>query len=71
MKFNPGDIVIKNTGGNRMTILGYSNNEVNCAWVSDNYHEGFFHEDELISIKEYKCMMINEKRNDFINQILN
>ena len=70
MRFKLGDSVIKLTGGNKMKIIGYDKSYVNCAWFSENYNEELFNEEDLISIKDYICTLINHKRDDFINQIL-
>jgi len=71
MKFKPGDLVIKSTGGNKMRILEYIDNDmVDCVWATDNIQEGVFNESELISISEYQSVITAEKRNDIINAII-
>ena len=47
MKFRPGDLVIKNTGGNKMRIISYDKSGVQCGWITEVYHEDFFNEEEL------------------------
>mgnify|MGYP003478911177 FL=1 len=69
--FKPGDLVIKNTGGNKMRITSnLSNNMVECVWFTDKYHEDIFKENDLIPFSEYNTILICEKRDDIINQIL-
>jgi uncharacterized protein YodC (DUF2158 family) len=71
MKFKPGDLVIKNTGGNKMKIISYNNEGVECGWITESYHEKTFDEKELIPFNQYESILILEKRDDLINQILN
>ncbi len=69
--FKPGDLVIKNTGGNKMRITStLSNNMVECVWFTDKYHESVFKENDLILFSEYSTILICEKRDDIITQIL-
>lgn len=69
--FKPGDLVIKNTGGNKMRIIStLNNNMVECFWFTDKYHKSTFKENDLIPFSEYNTILISEKRDDFINQIL-
>ena len=48
MKFKPGDLVIKNTGGNKMRIISYTSEGVECAWFTEKYHEKTFLEEDLV-----------------------
>lgn len=70
MRFNPGDSVIKLTGGNKMKVVEYTSKGIRCAWVSESYQESFFDESELVLFTEYKNLLNNYKREDVINQIL-
>ena len=71
MKFKPGDLVIKNTGGNKMRIMECKDNGlVDCVWATEDIHEGLFNEEDLISINDYNNVMRTEKRDDLINKIL-
>ena len=72
MKFKPGDLVIKNTGGNKMRILECKDDgTVDCVWATDDLHEGLFSEDDLVSVRDYNNItIIKEKREDLINAIL-
>ena len=71
MKFKPGDLVIKNTGGNKMRIVECKDDgTVDCVWATESLHEGLFNENDLVSMNDYKSAIINEKRDDLINTIL-
>jgi uncharacterized protein YodC (DUF2158 family) len=70
MKFKPGDLVIKNTGGNKMRILSCVNNKIECGWFTESYHESLFDEKDLIPYNQYQKILLTEKREDLINQIL-
>jgi|GEM_PF-6215670 len=71
MRFKPGDLVIKNTGGNKMRIMEYKEDGVvDCVWATDDLHEGLFNEEDLISMNDYKSAILGEKRDDLIDKIL-
>ena len=47
-----GDVVIKYTGGNKMTIEDIANDIVKCVWfVGSQYYRSEFKTDDLISIQ--------------------
>ena len=71
MKFKPGDIVIKTTGGNKMTVFDkISEGVYKCLWfVGSSYNESIFNEDEIVSIPEWKNLLKIEERDDKINKI--
>jgi hypothetical protein len=72
MKFKPGDLVIKSTGGNKMRILSCINNEsVECGWFTESYHESVFDKVDLVPYEQYQWILLREKRGDLIGQILN
>jgi uncharacterized protein YodC (DUF2158 family) len=71
MKFKPGDLVIKNTGGNKMRVVECKEDGLcDCVWATENLHEGLFNEEDLVSINDYKSVILTEKRDDLINKIL-
>lgn len=72
MKFKPGDIVIKTTGGNKMTIFDkISDGVYKCLWfVESSCNESIFKEDEIVTIPEWKRLLKTEEREDKINQLL-
>ena len=72
MKYKPGDIVIKTTGGNKMTIFDkISDGVYKCLWfVESSCNESIFNEDEIVTLNEYKRFPKTEEREDKINQLL-
>ena len=71
MKFKSGDIVIKTTGGNKMTIFDQIEDGYKCLWfVESSLNEKVFKEDEIVTLNEYKRFLKTEEREDKINQIL-
>jgi len=72
MKFKSGDIVIKTTGGNKMTIFDRLEEGYKCLWfVENSLNERVFKEDEIVTLNDYKRILKTEEREDKINQILN
>lgn len=69
MRYKPGDMVIKNTGGNKMSVFGrISEGVYKCIWcVGSKVNESVFKEDEIMLIDEYRLV---EERQYKINQIL-
>lgn len=68
MKFKIGDIVIKRSGGNKMTISDIVENCCKCIWfVDSNLEEGLFNLDDIVTIKNYRIV---EERNEKINSLL-
>jgi len=75
MKYKSGDIVIKKTGGNKMTVVQeYKDNaeyHYKCYWfIESKLHEEIFKEEEIVDLIEYKRFLKIEEREDKINQIL-
>jgi uncharacterized protein YodC (DUF2158 family) len=72
MKFKTGDLVIKTTGGNKMTISDrLSNGLYKCLWFVDTkLNESIFKEDDLVTLQEWKLLLKKEEREDKINQLL-
>lgn len=72
MKFKSGDIVIKTTGGNKMTIFDSIGDKYKCLWfVESSINESIFNEEEIVTLNEYKRLLKEEEREDKINQLLN
>lgn len=65
-----GEIVIKNTGGNKMRVISIENGIAECAWFTDSFNQGNFNINELVPISEYGTIFKEEKRNDKIQTIL-
>lgn len=70
MKFNPGDLVIKNTGGNKMRIISCKGDKYDCGWITESYQEKTFDEKDLIPLSQFDSVILTEKREDLLNQIL-
>ena len=72
MKYKSGDVVIKNTGGNKMTIFDKIEDGVyKCLWfVESSMNESVFKEEEIVTLNEYKRYLKTEEREDKINQLL-
>ena len=77
MKFKVGDIVIKKTGGNKMTIQNcLPGNTIyvllyRCYWfIESSLNQELFSENDIVSIEEYKIYLKIEEREDKINKIL-
>ena len=67
MRHKPGDIVIKTSGGNKMTISDEEGGYYKCVWVVESkFYESIFKEDEIITLNEYRMI---EERDDKIDQI--
>jgi uncharacterized protein YodC (DUF2158 family) len=72
MKYKSGDVVIKTTGGNKMTIFDKIEDGVyKCLWfVESSMNESVFKEEEIVTLNEYKRFLKREEREDKINQLL-
>ena len=72
MKFKTGEIVIKTTGGNKMTIFDSIGDVYKCIWfVESKLNESEFKEEEIVSLQEYKRILKTEEREDKLNQLFN
>ena len=72
MKYKPGDVVIKTTGGNKMTVFDKVNDSYKCLWfVESSMNESEFKEEDIVTLNEYKRFLKTEEREDKINQLLN
>ena len=69
MRYKPGDMVIKTTGGNKMSVFEIMSEGVyKCIWfVGSKVNESIFKEEEIIPIEDYRLV---EERQYKINQIL-
>jgi uncharacterized protein YodC (DUF2158 family) len=72
MKYKSGDVVIKTTGGNKMTVFDNIEDGVyKCLWfVESTMNESVFKEEEIVTLNEYKRFLKTEERVDKINQLL-
>jgi uncharacterized protein YodC (DUF2158 family) len=70
MFFKPGDRVIKNTGGNKMTIVSCTDKTADCVWITENFNQSTFEVEELLPLNQYDKIRKIGKREDLINQLL-
>jgi uncharacterized protein YodC (DUF2158 family) len=70
MEFKPGDSVIKNTGGNKMKIISCDDVVAECVWYTEKYNQSIFNIEDLIPYSLYQKVLISEKREDLIKNIL-
>ena len=72
MKYKTGDVVIKTTGGNKMTIFDKIEDGLyKCLWfVESSMNESVFKEEEIVTLNEYKRFLKREEREDKIKQLL-
>ena len=65
-----GDLVIRNTGGNKMKVVSIIGRSVECAWITESFNQGIFDISELLPFSDYKSLFKDERRNDKISLIL-
>ena len=71
MKFKIGDIVIKKTGGNKMTISNILSDKYECVWFDDTkLYTELFDEGNIVSLEEFKILLKKEERDDKIKKLL-
>ena len=71
MKYKSGDVVIKTTGGNKMTIFDKINDSYKCLWfVESTMNESVFKEEEIVTLEEYKRYLRIEERDDKLSKLL-
>lgn len=76
MKYKIGNLVIKITGGNKMTINNIVKNGgiiyYECFWFDDKkLYKKVFIESEIVLLSDYIYILKGEERSDKINSILN
>ena len=65
-----GEIVIKNTGGNKMRVISIDNDIAECVWLTECFNQDNFRINDLVPISQYANIFKEEKRNDKIQSIL-
>jgi uncharacterized protein YodC (DUF2158 family) len=65
-----GEIVIKNTGGNKMRVISISDGVAECVWLTESFNQDNFSINDLVPISQYANIFKEEKRNDKIQSIL-
>ena len=66
-----GDIVIKNTGGNKMRVISISDDIAECVWFTDCFYQAHFSLRELVPISEYGTIFKECRRQERIDILLN
>ena len=66
-----GEIVIKNTGGNKMRVISIENGIAECVWLTESFNQEKFNIGDLVSHNQYESLFKDYKRDDVINSILN
>ena len=51
-----GDLVIRNTGGNKMKVVSIIGRSVECAWITESFNQGIFDISELLPFSDYKSL---------------
>lgn len=69
--FKEGDQVIKKSGGNKMCVVENNNGLITCIWATDKIHLDSFLQEDLMTMKDYECLLIRYDREDKINKIIN
>ena len=65
-----GDLVMKNTGGNKMKVISICNGIAECAWFTDCFNQGNFNIGELVPISQYSSIFKDYHRQEIIDKIL-
>ena len=66
-----GDLVMKNTGGNKMKVISITNGIAECVWLTECFNQNYFNVGDLVPISESKKLFKNYYRQEKINKILN
>jgi uncharacterized protein YodC (DUF2158 family) len=66
-----GDIVIKKTGGNKMRVTSVFGQVAECVWFTEKFNQDNFLISDLILMKNYPTLFLDEKRDEKIQKILN
>ena len=66
-----GDLVIKNTGGNKMKVISISNGVAECVWLTESFNQDNFRINDLVHISEYGSIFKGDYRQEKIDKLLN
>jgi uncharacterized protein YodC (DUF2158 family) len=66
-----GDLVIKNTGGNKMKVISISNGVAECVWLTESFNQSYFNLADLVPISEYRTIFKGDYRQEKIDKLLN
>jgi len=65
-----GDLVIKNTGGNKMKVISICNGIAECVWLTESFNQDNFRINDLVPISEYRTIFKGEYRQEKIDKLL-
>ena len=65
-----GDLVIKNTGGNKMRVISIVNGIAECAWLTESFNQKCFKVSELVPISQSKILFKGLHRDEIIDILL-
>ena len=66
-----GEIVIKNTGGNKMTVISISDGVAECVWMTESFNQSYFNLNDLVPISRYGTIFKDQYREEKIDKLLN
>ena len=65
-----GDLVIKNTGGNKMKVISIKNGIAECVWLTESFNQDNFRVNDLVPISQYDTIFKNYQREEIIDKLL-
>jgi uncharacterized protein YodC (DUF2158 family) len=65
-----GDLVMKNTGGNKMKVISIDNGIAECVWLTESFNQDNFRISDLVPISEYKTIFKGDYRQEKIDKLL-
>lgn len=66
-----GEIVIKNTGGNKMRVISISDGVAECVWMTESFNQSYFNLNDLVPISQYGTIFKDQHREEKIDKLLN
>ena len=65
-----GEIVIKNTGGNKMRVISISDGVAECVWMTESFNQSYFNLNDLVPISQYGTIFKDQYREEKIDKLL-
>jgi uncharacterized protein YodC (DUF2158 family) len=65
-----GDLVIKNTGGNKMKVISITNGIAECVWLTESFNQDNFRINDLVPISQYASIFKDYYRQEVIDKLL-
>jgi len=65
-----GDLVIKNTGGNKMKVISICNGVAECVWLTESFNQDNFSINDLVPISQYANIFKGDYRQEKIDALL-